>query len=301
MVRRARDHCRGGDKITDLLVLWRWMEEKFPEAPFFDAAIATGDYPISLAAFVLSCGWKEWQKHAVWALHGELFVNRLKSSKDGTPEEMYRDNLAGALMHKANGLMHMCRCAQAEGLSEISLPCWGAAARPVCEIAALAVNDLRQTCTLRSMKYGSPNHSKSTLPAYEAALKNLATAIDVHAEITESDPKMAAWLRKRAGELVLGQQPKLLEACETGKSLTDAEQRQVQRDWRLADNAASAVPSVGGGRSEDMCVACNKVKATFVGFSCRCQCLCRECAGKSSSRIQECPKCGDFTEFVASA
>lgn len=129
-------------------------------------------------------------------------------------------------------------------------------------------------------------------------MNNLATGIEIHAWCTGAEAKMAEWLRTRANALALGQ-AKLLESCEAGVPLEDAERKLVQRDLRLADNAASAVPVVGGGYTEELCVMCAKSPATMLGFACRCQCLCRECAAKSGQRIQECPKCGDFTEFVA--
>jgi hypothetical protein len=302
VVQRARAHCRGGAKIRDLDHLWSWMNGRFPESAFFDFSLAAGAYPTSLAAFVIGCGWRAREKHAVWMLHGELFTARLKAAKNAiADEDVFRDNLAGALMHRANGAMHVCRTSKADGIESISLPSWVGEERQLSDVATAAVKDLRQTCALRSQKYGRPTTSKSTLPAYRAALKNLATALEICAECGgPADAKMAVWLRSRADELVLGKRQDLLEACEAGEALDDADLHLVRRDLRLADNAASlaAAHDSSSPVPEPWCAICNIAEPDMRGFSCRCVCLCRGCAGKSGNRVQECPRCGDYTEFV---
>jgi len=301
---RARDLCAGGKKIRNLNELHSWMNEQFPDVPFFDATIGEGEYPKSLAAFLVSCDWLEWKKHAIWTLHGDLYIKRLQTTKDGMPEDMFRDHLAGALMHRANGLTHMARCGKSMGQDQFELPCWDTP-RTVLDIAANAVHDIRQACTLRSAKYGAKGNSKSILFAYKAALQNLATAITVHGNIAGEEPKMASWLEKRANSLSLCTNTALLEACESGTALAPAEQIAVQRDLRLAETAAANVfpAQVSGTVDVDCCLQCKTAAATMIGFSCRCRCLCQTCASGNAqrSRIQECPRCGDYTEFVQDA
>ncbi len=295
----AKSHCVGGTRIADLQTLWPWMTAAFPLTPFFDASLSSGNYPKNLAAFVVACEWPEWQKHAVWLLHGEMCLSRLRFAKDCMTEDMFKDNVAGALMHRANGLMHTARCALDAGLQEkVRLPCWDEP-RSLEDLALLAVSDMRQSCSLRSAKYGTPNGSQSIVKAYQAALRNLADAICIYSRISGTEAKMVDWLRERADTLALTCNSKLLDVCESGEKLSSDEQRLVQRDLRLAETAAGNLPVCGGGMTEDTCSRCRTRRADMLGFSCRCQCLCQTCATEASSRIQECPTCGDFTEFVA--
>merc|ERR1712137_190601 len=279
-------------------------ESTISRCSFFDATIGEGAYPKSLGAFLVSCDWLEWKKHAIWTLHGDLYIKRLQSTKDGMPEGMFRDHLAGALMHRANGLTHMARCGKSMGQEQFELPCWDAP-RAILDIAVSAVHDLRQACTLRSAKYGAKGNSKSILFAYKATLQNLASAITVHANIAGEEPKMASWLEKRANSLSLCTNTALLEACESGTALAPAEQMAVQRDLRLAETAAANVlPTRASGAADvHCCLQCKKAGATMIGFSCRCRCLCQTCASGNAQRgrIQECPQCGDYTEFVQDA
>jgi len=273
------------------------MVKRFPESRAFNPRIAEGDHPANLAAFVLSLTkWLEWRKHAVWALHGEVFIAHLKSAKESLAEEKYQDNYAGALMHRANGMAHMARHAARVGEQSIQLPCWREA-KTVVQMAAEAVMDLRQSCTLRSAKYGSNGReSKSIFFAYQAALRNLADAMDIHAELTGTEAKQSTWCRTRADNLALGDK-RILEACETGEELCADDRQRIERDLRIAMNAASDVPVLGGGQDSEMCSQCTQASATHIGFSCRCKCLCRSCA-TADGRVRECPMCGDFTEFV---
>ena len=152
VVERARQHCRGGHVVRNLGELYEWMCAQNPETPYFDNRIAAGQYPTALAAFVTSSRWDAWKKHAVYALHGEVYLRRLQSAKTMMPPESFRDHVAGASMHKANGYAHMARAAAAQGLAELTLPTWDAP-RALGEISAQAVADLCVTCTLRSEKY----------------------------------------------------------------------------------------------------------------------------------------------------
>merc|ERR1719503_87737 len=278
------------------------MNSQNPETPRFDDCIATGRYPIALAAFVTSCRWEEWKKHAVYALHGEIYLSRLRNAKATMPPDKYRDHFAGASMHRANGLMHMVRCAKAVGITELTIPGWSAP-RSLADIAAQAVADMRSSCSLRSEKYGQKGASENVVKAYQAALRNLADALEIHAEITEEADgeakRMSAWLRERATNLALTDQ-RLLVACAEGEALNHADERSVRRDLRLAETAARAipVPEGQGGMTQAMCARCGVTNATHMGFSCRCLCLCAVCATAAGDRIVECPLCNDFTEFI---
>ena len=174
------------------------------------------------------------------------------------------------------------------------------------DISAQAVADLRVTCTLRSEKYGQQSGSESSVKAYQAALRNLADALEIHAEIAPGESaggetqRMTGWLRERATNLALTDQ-KLLVACDAGEILGQDEQRLVSRDLRLAETAARSVPRPEPEEERavpEMCARCAANPPTHLGFSCRCLCLCEGCVSTEGGRILECPVCGDFSEFV---
>jgi len=204
-------------------------------------------------------------------------------------ETKYRDNLAGALNHRAVGLLNMAKCGKQANMIALQLPCW-LEGQPLKAIAAQAVNDLRQACTLRSAKYGSKTEAESGCKAYQAVLRNLADAMDVLADLEcTGDKSMVSWCRQRADELALTDK-KLLQACEASE-LTDGDARKVERDLRIASTAASSMPAVKGSQHSALCQHCKQVEATFLGYSCRCKCLCQACASMGS-RVKECPLCG---------
>ena len=305
VVERARKHCQGGHVVRNLGDLYAWMRAQNPEMPYFDNRIASGQYPTALAAFVTSSSWDAWKKHAVYALHGELYLQRLQSAKSMMRPETYRDNFAGASMHKANGYAHMARAAATQGLAEITLPTWDTP-RTLGEISAQAVADLRVACTLRSEKYGQKNGSDSSVKAYQAALRNMADALQIHSDIVPGEGvngeahRTAGWLRERATNLALTDQ-RLLVACDAGEALGQDEQRLIARDLRLAETAARSVPRPEPEEErtvQEMCANCAANPPTHLGFSCRCLCLCEDCASHEGGRVLECPSCGDFTEFV---
>ena len=270
---RAKDHCKGGRRVSNLRDLYQWMLDQNPELPFFDVKISAGAYPAALAAFVASSSWEHWKMHAVYAMHGEIYLARLRTAKPEMDQKSYRDHFAGASMHRANGCAHMVRCAAEHGLAQLEIPCWDAA-RPLKDVAALAVADMRTACTLRSEKYGQPGCSEGTVKAYQAALRNLADALEVLKSVSEeasgNTEKMVSRLRERATNLSLADQ-KTLAACSAG-DLSVQEQASVARDVRLGDSAIHAI-SVGQ-RHETMvdavCVQCRTAAATHHGHSCRC-------------------------------
>merc|ERR1711988_242748 len=129
----------------------------------------------------------------------------------------------------ANGQMHMVRCAAATGLQQLQIPCWDAS-RTLVDVATQAVADMRTACSLRSEKYGQPGCSEGTVKAYQAALKNMADAIEIHQSVTgsSSNDTMVSRLREKATNLSLTDQ-KVLAACSNGSSLGEQERASVAR------------------------------------------------------------------------
>lgn len=291
--------------MKDLDGLYLWMLEQNPEVPYFDTRISVGSYPAALAAFVTACPWDEWKVHAVYALHGEVYLARLKTAKPFMDQKSYRDNVAGASNHRANGCIHMVRCAAADGLTELTIPCWDAP-RPLAVIAMQAVTDMRTACTLRSEKYGQPGCSESTVFAYQAVLRNLADALEVYESVAEKADgdmhKMVSRLRERATNLTLNDQ-RILKACAAGDALVAREQQSVERDVRLADTAIHAISipqeqEIAPDAPDAICAQCRTATATHHGYICRCLCLCAECVAAAGARVLQCPNCEEFTEFV---
>jgi hypothetical protein len=286
------------------------MLEQHLEMPLFDKRIAEGAYPKNLAAFVDCCMWHMWKRHAVYALHGDLYLSRLRTAKPSMDQKAYRDHVAGASMHRANGLMHMVRCAKADGLEQLEIPCWDGP-RPLLSIADQAVSDMRKACTLRSEKYGMPGCTEGTVKAYQAALRNLAEALEVYNEVSKTPDgktgEVVAKLRARATDLFLND-PKKLAACVAGTTFAPSEQASLARDVRLGDGAVDRVRVMVRRQEEKVasqasCARCRTAVATHHGYSCRCLCMCAGCvaAGErtsTSGRILECPNCQEFTEFV---
>lgn len=289
--------------MANLQELYQWMLNENPEMPFFDTRIAVGAYPAALAAFVTHCVWEQWKVHAVYAMHGEVYLSRLKAAKPMMDQKSYRDHFAGASMHRANGLIHMVRHGAAAGHEQLLIPCWDA---PLAleDIAVQGVADMRTACTLRSEKYGEKGCSDGTVKAYQASLRNLADALEVHQNVAKipgaNTDRMVSRLRERATNLSLTDQ-KMLAACSAGDALAAHEQASVARDVRLGDSAIRAIelpreqPEAEPGAN---CVQCGTAAATHRGFSCRCLCLCEGCVAAAGVRVLECPVCEDFTEFV---
>lgn len=279
--------------MSNLHDLYSWMLSQNPETPLFDTKISQGAYPAALAAFVASNCWEPWKMHAVYAMHGEIYLARLKTAKSEMEQKSYRDHVAGASMHRANGQMHMVRCAAATGLVQLQIPCWDVP-QTLVDIATQAVADMRTACTLRSEKYGLPGCSEGTVKAYQAALKNLADAMEIHHHVTGSGntAKVVSRLRERAMNLSLTDQ-KVLAACSAGSSLGAQEQQSVARDVRLGDaaNHVIAVRQAPEVSPHALCARCQTTVATHHGFSCRCLCLCAECVEAQGSRVLECPNC----------
>jgi len=290
--------------VSNLSELYQWMLGQNPDKPSFDTRISVGAYPAALAAFVTSCSWQKWKLHAVYALHGDIYLARLKTAKSTMDQKSYRDNMAGASMHRANGLMHMVRCAESAGLGQLHIPCWETP-RSLEAIAAQSVADMRTACTLRSEKYGQLGCSDGTVKAYQAALRNLADALEIHHKVAAVKPgvdmnKMVSKLRERATNLSLTNQ-QTLAACSAGSALPAHEQESVARDVRLGDSAVHIIDASRGQMQEQPqanCARCGTATATHHGYACRCLCMCGDCVAAAGGRILECPICEEFTEFV---
>merc|ERR1712070_867885 len=208
-------------------------------------------------------------------------------------------------MHRANGQMHMVRCAAATGLVQLEIPCWDAP-RSLIDIATQAVADMRTACTLRSEKYGQQGCSEGTVKAYQAALRNLADALEVLQMFADGADgnvdRMVSRLRERATNLSLTD-PTILAACSAGSDLAACQQQSVARDVRLAESAVHAISTRPVQEPEEVdrtaiCARCRTAIATHHGYSCRCRCMCEDCVAAEGGRVVECPNCGDFTEFV---
>jgi hypothetical protein len=303
VMQRAKEHCKGGQKVANPEELYQWMLNENPEMPFFDTRIAVGAYPAALAAFVAHCTWEKWQVHAVYAMHGEIYLARLKTAKPMMDQKSYRDHFAGASMHRANGLIHMVRCGAASCHEQLLIPGWDAP-RSLEDIAVQGVDDMRTACTLRSEKYGEKGCSDGTVKAYQAALRNLADALEIHQKVAENPganiERMVSRLRERSTNLSLTDQ-KMLAACKAGDALDAKDQAAVARDVRLGDSAVHAVASRREQPASEPganCLQCGTAVATHRGFSCRCLCLCEGCVAAAGARVIECPACEDFTEFI---
>lgn len=103
--------------------------------------------------------------------------------------------------------------------------------------------------------------------SYQAALKNLADAFEIHHHITGSGStdEMVSRLRERATNLSLTDQ-KVLAACSAGSSLDAQEQASVARDIRLGDSAIHVIsvrqaPEIS---PHAICARCQTAAATTV-------------------------------------
>ena len=143
--------------VRNLSELYGWMCEQNPEVPVFDGRIADGRYPIALAAFVTSSSWDEWKKHAVYALHGKIYLKRLQSAKPTMRPETYRDHFAGASMHRANGYAHMAsaavfarssRSSRAAESCSASAAAWASAVQPSKVLRQVMQAGVGLRCTL---------------------------------------------------------------------------------------------------------------------------------------------------------
>merc|ERR1719331_145692 len=87
--------------------------------------MSEGDFPKHLAAFKVSVSgaWSPIDQHGIYAVFGNHLCIRLNEAKGSfTTTERFRDQLAGAKQHYANGLMYCVQEAQKKGLKELRLP-----------------------------------------------------------------------------------------------------------------------------------------------------------------------------------
>lgn len=183
--------------VTNLQELYAWMYSKRAVTDVgIDSGIAQGRYPKLLAAFVVWCNWLDWQQHAVYVLHGRIYLRKLRAARATMTETKYRDHYAGALAHRAVGLMHVARCALASGLEAVSLPGWKNVAWGVGDIAAQAVQDMRISHDLRSKKCREGT-SPNAVDAYLASERNLRAALLIRANC-----RRETWGLQAAGALL---------------------------------------------------------------------------------------------------
>ena len=118
-VEAARKACRGGHPIGDLAQLANYMEDRFPKGlGYFDSSISEGEFPKAIAAFQVSvCGkWSRIDQHGIYYVFGNHLCQRVQEAKEAfASKEKYRDQLAGAKQHYANGLMYCVREAHGAG------------------------------------------------------------------------------------------------------------------------------------------------------------------------------------------
>lgn len=316
-IRAAREATRGGRKVSNLSEFLDFLEERFPSGlGFFDTSMSEGEFPKGIAAFIVSVTgkWSAVDQHGVYIVLGDFIVKRIKEAKASFESEAkYRDQLAGAMQHLANGLMHAAQEAHRAGMVTFQMPCFIERLTP--KVAAEnALNTQRQAASLRAQKYAQPGTSKSYYFSYKSALENLATVCDILAEIDAPNApknlKVARLLEKKAAELSL-RDDALLAAVAAGEELPEEVQQALSRERRagavvqalLPARAQSEDTSAAGeervackpSTASEMCAACKESTPTHWGFACRCLCLCEGCAQED---LMECPRCGDFTEFV---
>merc|ERR1712048_1474432 len=116
---------------------------------------------------------------------------------------------------------------------------------------------------------GAPKGSRSIFYAYQAALRNLADALDFYSEITATSETHSASLRIRADNLALSDE-RLLEAVEAGACVAECDEQRIRSDRRIAESTVGQViPSpiahriqLPIGQDAANCFACRDVPST---------------------------------------
>lgn len=204
------------------------------------AFLAHGMYPEFLAHFAMACTWSNLWRHALWALHGHIYLDTLKLERDlehfVLTAASYRDNLAGALNHFSVGLMHMVRCARQSPFRQrqsLRLPCWEEPL-PLQDIAALAVQSMRHCLALRQEKCRANPADAEAQRAFVAAEANLSAALRIHqlfGRQVEVDRLLSNISRHvdvvRAGDLAVALAPVLAHPNLVFADLADEAQQDV--------------------------------------------------------------------------
>jgi len=306
-VQAAKTACRGGYPIRNLSHLATYLCDRFPvEMPYFDSSMSEGDFPRSLAAFKVSVygSWSKIEQHGIYVVFGNHLCKCVNQAKGSfTDNGKFRDQLAGAKQHYANGLMHCVKEAKDQGLQELRLPCQDFEDPvPLLKAAQLAVQAQRVAASLRAEKYASPGGSDSFVFAYKSALENLAIASRILGSVdegnAEKNSKIADSLENRANSLSLASDKDLLEACSKGEAIAAEADATIKREKRAAAATARLVPAPAVSPAPDTCLKCASASPTHWGYTCRCRVLCEGCVEVGDDALMECPRCGDYTEFV---
>lgn len=306
-VEAAREACRGGRPIRDLPHLATYLDERFPKRSGpFNTTMSEGEFPKSIAAFQVSVHgrWSAVDVHGIYAVLGSHLCLRVLEAKESfRMKEHFRDQLAGAKQHYANGLMFCVREAKKEGREEVRLPRQVFAEPvPLLKAAQEAVQAQRVAASLRAEKYACPGGSASIVFAYKSSLENLATASRILGSVdevnSERNNKIADSLENKAKSLSLMTDKDLLEACSRGETITEDAGAKIQQEKRAAAATARLVPAAAASPAPEMCLKCGSAAPTHWGYTCRCRVLCEACVEVGDDALMECPKCGDYTEFV---
>lgn len=302
-VEEARKACAGGTVIGNLQEFKEYLDRTFPPMFYFEASLTSSSgFPDKLSKFFVSVTgrWTPANQHGLYATFGAVVLDRLRTSKESMPKEKYRDELAGAYQHYANGLAWAAKSQAPDKDSTLDFPCFDKPLTAL-EVAQEAVRTQRIACTLRSEKYASPGMSKSHYYSYKSALENLATNCEILADLEGNNGdgvpnRVILTLRQKAASLHLADS-KALEACIAGMPLSAEAAARVASEKRSAVVACQLVPRpAGAGRETPTCKNCMREPPTMTGFTCRCKCLCEACV--EDGVLMECPACGDYTEFV---
>merc|ERR1719387_1751991 len=227
------------------------------------------EFPKSIAAFQVSVHgrWSPVDVHGIYAVLGNHLCLRVMEAKESfATKEKFRDQLAGAKQHYANGLMYCVKVAKQDGLEKLSFPRQVFEEEiPLLTAAQLAVQAQRVSASLRAEKYASPGGSASFVFAYKSALENLAIASRILGSVDEANAvrnnKVADSLENKARGLSLAADKDLLEACSKGEAITAEADAQVKQEKRAAASAARLVPPTPSPAA-DMCLKCGSAAPT---------------------------------------
>jgi len=306
VVRQALEATRHGRLIANLVAFDTWLQERFPDSePFFNYEITSQEgFPRHLVPFVLSLTQSDWSKvdiHGVYAVYGKRVLDLLSKNEARMQKETYRDELAGAYQHYANGLMHAAKEAL-EPSTLIDFPCFTGGPWSALRVAQEAVRVQSQSCNLRSEKYASPGTSKSHVHSFKSSIENLATALEVLAKLEgKSEDKTTVGcitqLRDRAKNLVLVKHDDVMRAYRQGEAVEGAIANEVAKEKRSALLATQFVPARDSSATKlDTCAVCKADEASYTGIVCRCRCICAQCV--LHDMLMECPTCSTWTEFL---
>lgn len=302
-VRAAKDSCRNGTPVNSLTELMHFLEERFPsDMPYFASSISESNgFAPKLAAFNVSLArsWSKDQTIGIYAVYGKHILKMLENARSSMEPTKYRDELAGANQHYANGLWPLGRILCAETL--VRLPCFAEAVTVLFAVQE-GVKAQRTACSLRAQKYASPGSSMSHVKSYESSLYNLADACEVllnlqPQNVPDIGPRVIQRLRSVAKDLLLVQNETLRTQINEGSQGTTEDMDRFKLERRMPALAIELLPKPEK-QASTVCLACSGGAPTMIGFICKCCCLCDACGAEYSDNLAECPSCGEWTVFV---